>query len=205
MESKIKKQKGFTLGELLISIFILSILTITVTSFQRDIFILNRTTDNNLAAQLEVRRITKVMVSELRKSSVSSVGGYPISVASTSEIVFFSDITNDGLKERVRYFLDNTKLKKGVVSPSGNPLVYNLGGEVITTLISDVKASSTQPIFQYFNENYIGNSPPLNFPVNIPDIRLVKITVIIDRDPNLPPAEIIGTSQVNLRNLKDNL
>jgi len=200
-----QSERGFTLGELLISIFILSILTITVTSFQRDIFILNRTIDNNLTAQLEVRRITKVMVAELRKSSVSSVGGYPISVASTSEIVFFSDITSDGLKERVRYFLDNTKLKKGVTSPSGNPLVYNLGNESITTLISDVRASSTQPIFQYFNEDYSGSSLPLSFPVNIPDIRLVKITVIIDRDPVLPPAEIIGTSQVNLRNLKDNL
>lgn len=198
-------QRGFTLGELLISIFILSILTITVTSFQRDIFILNRTIDNNLSAQLELRRITKIMVSELRKSSVSSVGGYPISIASTSELVFFSDISGDGLKERVRYFVNNNRLLKGVVVPSGNPLTYNLVNEAVTTLMSDVRASSTQPIFQYFSEDYSGSSLPLSFPVNIPDIRLIKITVIIDKDPNLPPAEIVGSSQVNLRNLKDNL
>lgn len=199
------KEKGFTLVELLISIFIISILTVTVTTFQRDVFRLNGNLHSNLSAQLDLRHITKIMVSELRKAETSSVGGYPISVASTSEIIFYSDLYNTGLKERVRYFLSNGKLKKGVITPSGSPLVYSVSNEKITTLVSDVIASSTLPIFQYYSESYSGNSAPLSQPVPITDIRLVKITVIIDKDPNLPPGEIVGTSQVNLRNLKNNL
>lgn len=200
-----QKNKGFTLIELLISIFIISILTVTVTTFQRDVFRLNSNLHNNLSAQLDLRHITKIMVSELRKAETSSVGGYPIGVASTSEIVFYSDLYDTGLKERVRYFLSNGKLKKGVITPSGNPLTYSVSNEKISTLVSDVVSSSTLPIFQYYSEFYNGNSAPLSQPVPITDIRLVKITVIIDKDPNMPPGEMIGTSQVNLRNLKNNL
>lgn len=205
MINHLNKRKGFTLGELLISIFIFSILVVTVSTFQKDIFMLNRVISNNLSAQLELRRITKVMVSELRKASPSSVGSYPISLANQSELTFYSDISGDGLKERIRYFLNDGKLKKGITSPSGNPLVYPVSDGNVVILMSDVVSSSTLPIFQYYSNSYNGNSSPMSYPISVTDIRLIKITVIIDKDPNLPPKEIIGTSQVNLRNLKDNL
>lgn len=194
-------KKGFSIAELIISIFIISILSISIGNFTRDIFFLNSALSGGMNAQLDARHLVKVAVAELREASPSNLGAYPISLASSTGITFYSDINNDGLKDRIRYFLSGKTIKRGVVVPSGNPLTYNDSDEKLSTLISDVVASSTLPIFQY----YSGSEVQLIQPVVVSNVRLVKITVIIDADPNHPPAPIIVTSQVSIRNLKDNI
>ncbi len=72
-------------------------------------------------------------------------------------------------------------------------------------MINNVVASSTLPIFQYYPATYDGTGSALSIPVTISSVRLVKITVIIDNDPNRSPVPMIVTSSVTLRNLKDNL
>ncbi len=197
-------KKGFTIAEFIISITILSFLAVTVNTFQKDVFSLSLNLQSSLNAQLEARHLVKTMVSELRRTTNSALGSYPIELASSTGITFYSDIDNNGSIERVRYYLHNTTIRKGVVTPTGNPPVYNLGNEVTTTLLNYVIASSTLPIFQYYDSNYSGTTSPLSFPIDISTIRLIKITVIIDTDPNRSPVPIITTSQVSLRNLKDN-
>lgn len=205
MEKNAKYKKGFTMTELLVSIFIISILTVAVNTFSRDIFYLNSNFSGGLNAQLDARHIVKVIVSELREASPSNLGSYPIALASSSAITFYSDINGDGLKEKIRYFLSGNDLKRGVVVPSGSPLTYSDANEKITNLVSGVVASSTLPIFQYYTSDYAGTSSPLAYPVSASLIRLVKVSVIVDKDPSHSPAPIIVTSQVSLRNLKDNL
>lgn len=202
---KTSLKKGITLVELLISVAIISLLTVTATTFQKDVFSLNSNLQSNLNVQLEARHLIKNMVSELRKVTVSGTGSYPIELASSTGITFYSDVNNNGSIEKVRYYLSGKTIKKGVITPTGNPAVYNAGSEVTTTLLNYVVASSTLPIFQYYTSDYAGTSTPLTIPPNISTIRLIKITVIIDTDPNRSPVPIIVTSQVNLRNLKDNL
>ena len=145
------------------------------------------------------------MVTELRKTTHSSTGTYPIELASSTGITFFTDVNNNGSVDKVRYFLNGTTIQKGVITPTGNPLTYNPTNEVVTTLINSVIASSTLPIFQYYPSSYTGTTSPLTFPVDISAIRFVKITIIIDKDPNRSPIPIIVSSSVSLRNLKDNL
>ena len=198
-------KKGFTMVELLISIFIISLVTVTVATFQRDVFSLNYTLQGSLNAQLDARHLVRVMISELRETSPSSLGSYPITLATTTAITFYSDINNDGLKDKVRYFVSGTTIRKGVVAPSGNPLTYNDANEKLSTLISGFVASTTLPLFQYYPSNYTGATPPLTLPIDVSLVRLVKVTVIIDQDPAHSPAPIIVTSEVSLRNLKDNL
>jgi prepilin-type N-terminal cleavage/methylation domain-containing protein len=198
-------QKGFSLAEFIVSVAILSLLTYTFSTFQRDVFSLSTNLQSSLNAQLEARHLIKTMISELRKVAPSANGSYPIELASSTGITFYSDINDNGSVERVRYYLHNKTIRKGVIAPTGNPPVYNSGNEVTTTLLNYVLASSTLPIFQYYTSNYSGTTSPLTIPPNISTIRLIKITVIIDTDPNRSPTPIISTSQVNLRNLKDNL
>jgi prepilin-type N-terminal cleavage/methylation domain-containing protein len=198
-------QKGFSLAEFIVSVAILSLLTYTFSTFQRDVFSLSTNLQSSLNAQLEARHLIKTMISELRKVAPSANGSYPIELASSTGITFYSDINDNGSVERVRYYLHNKTIRKGVIAPTGNPPVYNSGNEVTTTLLNYVLASSTLPIFQYYTSNYSGTTSPISMPPNISTIRLVKITVIIDTDPNRSPTPIISTSQVNLRNLKDNL
>ncbi|MFZ2621146.1 MAG: prepilin-type N-terminal cleavage/methylation domain-containing protein [Minisyncoccia bacterium] len=198
-------KKGFSLVEIIISVSILSLIIVTVSTFQKDVFSLNTNLQSNLNIQLDARHLIKTIVAELRKTTSSAVGAYPIELASSTGITFYSDVNNNGSIDKIRYYLSGQTIKRGVISPTGSPAVYNSGSEVTTTLINYVIASSTVPIFQYYTSSYTGTSSPLSIPVDISSVRLVKITVILDTDPNRSPVPITVTSQVNLRNLKDNL
>ena len=195
---------GFTLVEILVAIFIITLIGIAIINFQIDIFSLNKTSSENLDAQTDARNTLKTVSAELRSMAPSNNGSYAIALAATSSITFYVDIDNDNLKEQVRYFQDSTNLKKGIIKPSGIPLTYNPASEEITNLINNL-ANGSSPIFYYFDKNYDGTSSPLEIPVNIPSVRLVKINIIIDKDSNQAPGVITVTTQVSLRNLKDNL
>jgi prepilin-type N-terminal cleavage/methylation domain-containing protein len=196
---------GFTLVEVLVGVAIIAFLTVTATTFQKDIFSLNFSLQSSLTAQLDARHVLKVMVAEMRKTSPSELGAYPIALASSTGITFYSDVDNNGVKDQVRYFLSGKTIRKGVTAPSGSPLTYNLANEKLTTIISDFVASSTLPLFQYYPTTYSGTGAALTVPIDIPSVRLVTINVIIDRDQNKSPIPLIVTSSVTLRNLKDNL
>jgi type II secretory pathway component PulJ len=200
-----KYNKGFSLAEIVVSVAILTAVGYTFSIFQKDIFSLNTTLQNNLSAQLEARHVLKDLGKELREASPSSLGAYPVALASSTTLTFYTDINNDGLKERIRYFLSGTTLKKGVIVPSGSPLVYNTANEKISTVVSNVINSTTTPVFDYFDDQYTGTSSPLVQPVDPVSVRLVRITVIIDKDPNRPPLPITVTTQITIRNVKDNL
>jgi len=199
-----KSQSGFSIIEALVGIFILSLIGLAVYSFQKDVFSLNKIISGGLTAQDEARRALKSMSAEIRTASPSSLGAYPLVQTATSSFTFYSNIDGDSFKERVRYFLEGTTLKKGVIKPSGSPLTYNPANEVITELIHDV-ANATTSIFSYYDENYDGTTQPLAEPIDISAVRLVKITVVIDHNPTQPPGPITLTTQINMRNLKDNL
>ena len=96
-------------------------LMLVFSEFQRDVFFLNTNLQNNMSAQLDARHLIKTMITELRKTQNSATGGYPIELASTSEIAFFSDIDSNGNVEKVRYFLSGNRLRKGVTPPTGSP------------------------------------------------------------------------------------
>jgi type II secretory pathway pseudopilin PulG len=200
----LKNNRGMTLVEILVSTAILLFIGIAVAKFQRDIFFLNSTTQNSLSAQMDGRRILRTLVSEIRGANRSSLGAYPIVTAGTSTLIFYSNIDSDPYFERIRYFLQGTDLKRGVIKPTGSPLVYSSGQETITTLIRDVANGTSTPIFDYFPSTYAGTTTALLQPVNVTSIRLIRATIIIDKDVNRPPQPLIFTSQGTLRNLKDN-
>ncbi len=199
------KKGGYSFTEVIISVAIIGLIFNIVGRFAGDVFSLNSIISGGLNTQLDAKHLIKVMVTELRKTMPSSLGSYPIELANSSAITFFSDVNSDGLKERIRYYMDGTNLKKGMIIPSGTPLSYVSSNEKKSTLMSGVISSSTQPLFQYYSSTYTGSSAPLSIPVNISEIRLIKITVIIDKDPLRSPVPLTVTSSVSLRNLKDNL
>lgn len=199
-----KHNAGITLIELLISIFILTLIWLAVSAFQKDVFSLNSAISNSLNAQQDARRAFKTMASEIRGASPSSTGAYVISQANSTAFIFYSNIDSDQFIERVRYFLDGNTLKRGVLKPSGNPLVYNPANESISEMIHYI-ANGVTPIFQYHDTNYDGTTAPLGEPINIQAVRLIQIIAMIDLDVLRPPSPIMITTQVSMRNLKDNL
>ena len=198
-------QKGFTLIEILVAVAILGVIMVAISTFQVNIFKFNKYSSDVLQSSQDARSILRTMVTELRTSQPSNNGAYPIVLAATSSITFFSDTDADGLQEQIRYYLSTTTLKKGVIVPTGSPLTYNSNQEKFFYLAYNIKNGTSSPLFEYFDNTYAGTSSPLTQPVTVSKVRLVKINLLIDADPNRSPLPRLYTSQVMLRNLKDNL
>ncbi len=202
---KFYKNRGFTLIETLISISIFVIIMVGVSTFARNIYYYNNVFSNGLTSYDDARKVLQPIASEIRSASPSSLGSYPIEKTGDTEFIFYTDIDNNGSKERIRYFLLGNILKRGVTVPSGSPLQYLSANETITDIIKGIRNIPTNPVFIYFDTNYNGTSQPLLQPISIMNVRLVKINLSIDEDPSRPPSAISVSTQVSIRNLKDNL
>lgn len=199
-----KKNSGFTILEIIIVVAIFSLISVALGVFMFDVFDQNRFISSSISAEQEGRIVLKTFATELRSASSSSAGAYPILSASSNQIVFYTDLNNDGLKEQVRYFLSGTALMKGVTQPSSSSPPTYLGSEVISEMVHNI-TNGTAGIFSYYDASYDGTTAPLPFPITISLVRLVKVNLVIDADPGKSPTSINITTQTSIRNLKDNL
>lgn len=203
-ELKSKLASGFTLIEMLVSVAVMAAILAVAGYLIRSVIVSNRQYSESLAAQDSARRAMRIMSGEIRILSPSSTGAYAISEAAANSFTFYVNIDEDSYKERVRYFKSGNALKRGIVKPSGNPLAYDSEEEMIS-IVADNIANTGTPVFSYYDSDYDGTTDPLSEPINVSDVRLIKIMLIIDRDNSSPPGPITLTTQVSLRNLKDNL
>jgi len=199
-----KSTGGTTLIETLVTLAIFSAIIGLVAAFQSDVFSLNRIIQTGLQNQSEVKKLIRPFANEVRSSAISNLGAYPIAETAPTSFSFYSDINGDGLREKVRYFLDDGAFKKGYIEPTGEPLEYDLENEKIINIVYGVLETE---IFTYFDSSYDGtaSSTALVQPVAPIDIRLVKVKLVIDTNPQKPPPAIEITTQVSIRNLKDNI
>ncbi|MBY0376364.1 prepilin-type N-terminal cleavage/methylation domain-containing protein, partial [Patescibacteria group bacterium] len=203
MKNKLTKHRGFTLVETLFSVSIFVLILMAITMFARNLWNYNSFISGGLSGVEDARKVLKTATAEIRSTSSANTGAYGIAQATATSFTFYSDIDDNGLKEKIRYFLNGTNLQKGVIIPTGSPLTYNAANEKISTLAQNV--TNTTTLFDYYDKNYDGTTAALSTPVDIASVRLIKITLTIDKDPNKPPAPITLSTLVMLRNLKDNL
>lgn len=175
-------KRGVTLVEILVALGIFVFLAGAVVA----LFLSSRKYNNIVWEQLETqnqgRKVAQdFLTNELRVVSASSIGAYPIEVVSSTEIIFYTNLDKDTLVERVRYFFSGRILKKGVIKPTGNPLVYNSGNEVLTDVAYDVVTSTSR--FSYYGSDYTGTEPALVSPVNVVSIRMVGISLTLEEGP----------------------
>lgn len=199
-----KKAKGFTLIELLV-VSTISVFLVSAVYFLQQIVAdtQNATWDNTIRIE-SGNRILDPVTTEIRTMRASEDGRYPLELADSHELIFFSDYDFDQTVERVRYFLDGTTLKKGVVEPVGVPVVYDLGTERVTT-ISDFVANDTTPIFFYYNGDWPSDTVnnPLTFPGDVSEVKMVRVNILISEDSLENIYEV--NSFVSIRMLKENL
>jgi type II secretory pathway pseudopilin PulG len=204
LSKKKSVRKSFTLVEMVVSISVFSLIMVLIWGWQKDVFSINNLLLNRISIQDNLRKTIKSFIDEVRTAQLSATGAYYIEEANKDEFIFFSDIDHDNTIERVRYFLDDRRIKKGVIKPSGQPATYNPADENIKELINYI-VNADNNVFFYYDKNYDGQGNPLIQPVDIKTIRLVKIYVTINQNPDRPPESITETSQTSIRNLKDNL
>jgi prepilin-type N-terminal cleavage/methylation domain-containing protein len=205
-KKNIIKNRGFTLTETIVVIFIFTLLAIGVTTLFTNIFVNSRerlsSIDNIDQASLVATKFTN----QIRVASVGNDGSYPINQAGDTQIIFYSNYGQaTGTIARVRYYLNKNTLYKGVVIPTGTPLSYNLGAESITTVQKDIINFGT-PIFYYYNGDYTGSSTPLTQPISINQVKYVQINLdILKKDTKTATTTFTISAGASIRNLKINL
>ncbi len=200
------QNKGITLIETVVA---LGIFVIIVIAWNSVIVQSYRSAEFGRQQQDAIREAQKgieIMTQELREMSTAENGAYALDTADDNQIIFYSDIDKDIYTERVRYWLDGTALKKGVVEPTGDPLNYNLNNEHIK-IIANFINNGSHPLFTYYNEDYpydeVNN--PLPAPARLIDTKLIHIFLRVNIDPDVAPKDFDVESDVQLRNLKTNL
>lgn len=196
--------KGFTLVEIVVVLGITALLMGAIT----EVFLVSSRSRsiifNQLSAQGDARRAVDGFVNQVRQATYSAVGAYPIELADAQQFIFFTNADVDGARERVRYFLSGTTLKKGVIDPVGNPSTYPAANEVVVDVATSI-TNGAQPLFYYYDQNYTGTATTsLAVPADVSKVRIVGLKLIIDKDPASSPVPFIIESKAAIRNLKSN-
>lgn len=196
--------KGFTMLELIVVIGLFILFSGAITEMMiwgnhsKDVIF------EQLSKQNDGRNTIQNFLNDLRRSSYSSIGAYPLELATEKEIVFYSNVDADSWKERVRYFISGTTLKRGITKPTGTPLTYNNVNETSVVVANDLNNTTT--LFLYYDQNYDGynSTSSMSFPINISQVRMIGIKLWLDLKPNVSPAPLFVEGKTALRNLKSN-
>lgn len=197
---------GFTLIEVLVALTIFLLLLGVFTNFVVQSYRLQTYDVEQGEAVREARTGVEKMVKELREVTSADDGSYGIVPGSalTESITFYSDVDLDQSTERIRYFLENNQLMRGVIEPGSPPLLYDPAEEQIIAVTSFVNNGDIQ-LFTYYNDQYPADvvNNPLADPVDVTEITLVQIELVINVTPTRAPLDFHQISLAQLRNLKE--
>jgi hypothetical protein len=146
------------------------------------------------------------MIREIREARIGDNGAYAIEQTNDNSFVFFSDVTNDGRSDRVRYFVSGTNLQKGVTEPTVVPVQYPAANEKISTIISNFD-NGGKPLFTYYNGDWPADTSnnPLPQSQRLLQTRYISVYVRVNISTNFAAQPFELTSGVQIRSLKSNL
>lgn len=194
-------KRGYTFVEMLvvigISVFVLMAVTDSILTFYRA----NVNTLEQATQVDEARRGVDRMVRDLREAAYADDGSYPVVAFSTSSVSFYSDVDRDFSVERIRYWLDGSVLRKGVINATGTPPSYSAGDEQVS-VISEYVRNSPQgmPLFTYYN----ASSTEVAVGTATTTVAYVELNIVVNVDQNRLPGEFTLHSSAAFRNLKTN-
>lgn len=195
-------RKGFSIIEIVTSVFIMGIIAIAISA----LFVWGWRTwqySNDQARTINAfRKAYDQTVKEIREMQAASNGAYNIESAAASELIFYANTDTDDERERVRLTLSGNDLIKGIIQPAGSPATYPSGSETTAVIAQYIRNND---IFSYYDQNFTGTENPLTFPVSVSSVRLVRFFLSIDLDTARPPGAFDLSTNIALRNLKQNL
>jgi prepilin-type N-terminal cleavage/methylation domain-containing protein len=199
-----RSTRGVTLIELLIAMGISVLIAVLVTQFIGSITEYNQRFNRTLVGQRQAQQALQIMIPEIRSAGQSNIGNYPIEQAATSSFTFYSDIDQDGLFERVRYYLsaDGASFMKSTIKPSGEPLNYSTSSEKIRPVMAGMQMGTTS-IFTYYDINSTSTeSSPIPSPIDILEIKTVNIRLLFNEGATSTPVIKGVENQATIRNLR---
>lgn len=142
----------------------------------------------------------------LRRVRQADNGSYPIKSASANDLVVYCDYDKDEKTERLHFYKNAQNIMMGITEPNDTfPVTYDLEDQQTQTIASSIVNTADDSIFQYFDQSYIGGSSqsPLASPISVAKIRMVRVFLKINIDPNNAPDNIESETFISLRNLSD--
>ncbi|HXK36188.1 MAG TPA: type II secretion system protein [Candidatus Paceibacterota bacterium] len=192
--------RGITLLELLIAMAIATGVIAIVTTFSLDVAEFGTDLNARLEGERDLALTLRTMLTEVRSMGPGENGAYPIAIATDTEFAFFADTDNDGIFEQIRYFLDGTTLKKGVIEPTDDePAAYPPANEIV---IDAARFLVPGPVFSYYPEGYPPDTGSLAFPIDLNTIRMIGVSGTTDIDPLQPPLPATLSIYITIRNLR---
>lgn len=199
--------KGLGLIEIIIGIFIITLLLIASLKMQQFVEDSARFSFEEMQAVEEARAGIDLMVRQIRETKDAGNGSYPIALADDQQFIFYADIDNDDKVEKIRYFLDGAELKKGTIEPLGTrPVSYPDDQEKIAVIASYIR-NGTAPIFYFYNGDWplVKEGNPLGTPTRLIETKYMRVFLRINVNPGKTPGDFELSSGTQLRNLKSNL
>lgn len=188
---------GFTLIETMV------VVAIVVTSgvalmgaiqyfYRSNAYILEQT-----AALESARRGHAFTLQNLREATYGDDGAYLVTAAATSSATFHADIDKDGGVERVRFYVQNRTLYRGITNSTGNPATYAGQPETVETVARDIRNATSTPIFMYYN----ASGTALPYPIDLSEVVSVGVHFEIDLNPARAPNLFTLAGTATLRNI----
>lgn len=194
-EKRIRAQKGMTLVEITVVIGLIAIMSVIFADYLAKSIKVYRTNKQSVDLEEKSARV-------MREFELSTRAATELLTASSSELSFYRYYDLISVSPTlVRYFMNGTTFKVGKTEPVGTPpnISYPPENESIDFLVEDVINSGT--VFRYFDTN----NTELPLPLDKRLVRMVELSVSLDKNAANPPAAVTESTSVSFRNMKDNL
>ncbi len=190
---------GFTLIETLIVIALTGVVMLALSFLIQYFYKTNAYVLEQSQAVRSARTSVTHAMTDLREASYGADGSYPIAYAGTSTVTFFANLGGaygTGV-EKVRYYLSDATLYRGVTLPASSPPSYALQPETQTLVVQNIRNDSSSPLFSYFDAD--GNL--LATPAPVSKVASIHIRVLTDVNPERAPNVYTLDGSATLRNL----
>lgn len=194
-------KRGLTLIEMLVAISITIILLGTVSTFLIRSFYLNRYAIEQGLNISVLQNCLHNFSANLREARQAEDGSYLLESCQEYEVVFYSDTDNDGIAEKLTYYLENSQFKLETIEPdlAQNPISYSAGTSTVQTIGGGVvNADLAEPLFYYYEEDA---EVPLEAGFSPSQVELVRLRVYANVDTEEAPDSMVMETMVRPRNI----
>lgn len=191
--------KGFTIIEMIIAISVFSVMMLVVTSFFVTLYREQGADIARIQSTKMAGRAIDNINGEIRKMNRAENGAFSLESAQAQTLIFYSDVDNDGLTEKIEYTLNGIDFERELTEP-GASLDYSVAP--IMTIVAKNVMNGANPIFRYYDKNYTGSEDSLSSPVNVTEVRLIEISLDINTDEKYLSSSIRIETKIQPRNLR---
>lgn len=200
INNTLQKKGGFTLIETLMTIFIFSVIMVAAVAMFASLYKDQAADIAKIESTEKASNAVEIMAKEIRKINRGENGNYFFQVVQSQRLVFFSDVDNDSLTEKIEYILDGTELKRQLTEPGADA---DYSGGATTTIVADNVRNGADAVFDYYNSSYTGSGSSLTEPVNAVEVSLVEINLDISTNLQSLSSPIHVETKIHPRNLKN--